>query len=164
MPEPDRKDFADRKDHALPRKDHNSGFYFQADSHGDQKDPDQTDDPLLPVRMVGDPLNCPYAKVRQISEEERHRKLHELDRMIILSQDEDLEQDKNAVHCDRRRSHAQRRKQADRIWYTRDWRCPKAGLDRKRHTESHDRQADKKKQVPFHNINLDPIQFSHSFP
>ena len=36
------------------------------------------------------PLNRPHTEVRKVTEEERHRELHELDRMIILSQDQDL--------------------------------------------------------------------------
>ena len=85
-----RKHFADREHNALARQHYDSCFNFKADSHSYQQDADETYDPLLPVCITGDPLNSPHAEVREVTEEKRHRELHELDRMIILSQDQDL--------------------------------------------------------------------------
>ena len=60
----------------------------------------QTHQPLLQIMITGNSLYSPHAEICQISEEKRNRKLHQLYGMIFFSQDQDLQEDKEAVHDD----------------------------------------------------------------
>ena len=142
-----REDFADCKHYALACQHDNTCFDFEAHSHSHQNDADHTDDPLLPVCMAYDPLYRPYAEIGQISEKEGYRELHQLDRMIIFPQDQDLQKNKYTVHDDRGCSDCKRCKQTRHIRYTGDRRSSEIRFNRKRDAERHDRKSGKKKQI-----------------
>ena len=105
-----RKDLADGEDDAFACKDHHRRLYFKADADGYQQYPHQTQQPLLPIRVIGDPLDRPHAKICKIPEEKCNRQLHKLDRVIFFPQYQNLQENKHAVHNDRRSPHCKRSK------------------------------------------------------
>ena len=92
-------------------------------------------------------MDSPYAKIREITEEDGNGKLHKLNRMVLFSQKQDLNQNKDTVHENCGGSDRQRGEQADHIGNAGNWRSAEVCFDGTCDAKGHDGETGQKNQV-----------------